>query len=429
MARCYSCLVLTLLGLGYVLLMLLLCYKLPFSQLYSTLHDYDLLYERVESLATENVREATIYFKNLDAQSSKALYRERLQSGNTQFAIGIITVKRKNKKAPQSKSPNYLLHTMALMDKAMKESEYLHSSLPFICNVELEPHNHTDAVDLYTYLPYTERYGNNSLNVPPLTFPKTETTFKSWTKHTSKYNKETFDYAFCLLTAAYLKPKFVILIEDDTIPHKDFPTILEHMIESRLKNHPKFAYLKLYFPPKWQGFAAELPTLFDLVLWGFVMSCFICVCLLLLNKCSFSLGFGRFKIFSKHYYSLPCNLRISANFKSFLFLYLICLLSIWLLGRQNVEAFRRFWRYSYRLQKADGCCTQAQMYPIEFVEALSEYLLSVSVSAHTDLAITDFAAEQSLPTWQVEPNLFFHNGLITSLNGKQKHPEEFMFKQ
>ncbi|KAK3787082.1 hypothetical protein RRG08_018597 [Elysia crispata] len=379
-------------------------------------------------MAAIHMRESSEYFKGLDSQISTALYKERLLSGNIKFVIGVITVKRKYKKSSHSKSPSYLLHSMALIDKTVKWSKYFDSSVPFICNVDLNPNDHKDALNLYAYLPYSERYGNNSFNAPLLTLPNSDSTFKSWTKHASKYNKETVDYSFCLRTAAYLKPNFVILIEDDTIPHIDFPTILEHMIESRLKSLPKYAYLKLYFPPKWQGFAAELSTIFDLALWASIMACIVSLCLLLLSKCGLRFSHDVLMIdFSKYYLSLQCISKIPLKNKAFISLYLVCLITIWLLGRQNVEALRRLWRYFYRLEQANGCCTQAQLYPIDVVEALSEYLLSVPVTTHTDLAISDFAAERDLPAWQVEPNLFFHNGLITSLNGGQKHPEEFMF--
>ncbi|GFO14269.1 transmembrane protein 246-like [Plakobranchus ocellatus] len=409
--------------------MLFLSYILPFSQLYRILHNYDILFKEVEAKTEIRLQEAQDYFKAIDPQVSMTLYKDRLSKGNIQFAFGVVSVKRKPKEFQAShKNPAYLIHTLALVDKVMKESTYFENSVPFVCNVDLNPQEHSDAVGLYTYLPYTERYGNNSLNAPSLTFPDSQVQFKTWKDHKSKYNKETVDYSFCLMTAALLKPKYVILLEDDTVPHSDFPVILEHLIESRLKYHSKYAYLKLYFPPKWQGFALELSTVIDLVLWGFITTSTVYLCLVTICKCRPPFSYEIFVInFSNHCLSLPCKINIPLSGKAFIFFYIICIFTIWLIGRQNIEALRRHWRYFYRLERAEGCCTQAQMYPSEIVDALSRYLLSVVGSTHTDLAISDFAAEEGLPTWQVEPNLFFHHGLHTTLNAKQKHPEEFLF--
>ncbi|RUS87025.1 hypothetical protein EGW08_005263 [Elysia chlorotica] len=202
------------------------------------------------------------------------------------------------------------------------------------------------------------------------------------------------------------------------------------MIESRLKMYPKYAYLKLYFPPKWQGFSTELSRIFDLVLWATIMFSIVSLCLIMLSKSKLSFNHKVPLLDSSNrFISLECKQKVSFNNRAFIFLFLLCFLTIWLLGRQNVESLRRIWRYCYRLEEADDCCTQAQMYPIDIVEALSKYLLLSSGTEHTDFAIEDFAVDEDLPIWQVEPSLFFHNGLITSLNGTQKHPEEFMFRR
>ena len=99
----------------------------------------------------------------------------------------------------------------------------------------------------------------------------------------------------------------------------------------------------------------------------------------------------------------------------------------WFVGRQNINELRRFSVYTYRVLQSDGCCTQAMLYPISSVEPLSHHLVSTFPHIHTDLAIMNYARNQDLPYIQVEPNLFHHTGLITTLQADPKHPEEFIF--
>ncbi|CAL1526167.1 unnamed protein product [Lymnaea stagnalis] len=395
--------------LSYVAVLLLLCCLLPFSQIYSLLHTQDSLFDVVDSANNIRLASAKKYFQNLDENSSLQLYKDRLSQGGIMFAVGIITVKR-TKETKQHESLGYLLQSTSFMDSMLKGNAFFNSSVPFICNVDVFPQAHFDAVNLYPFMPYTERFGSNSLGIADVKIPNSSNLFRDFMNHQSRYHKETFDYTFCLLTAASLNPQFILLIEDDAIPQRDFPTVLEHLINFRLNltshGSQNFGFLKLYFPFKWQGFGFELNKIVDL---------------LSLSVIGASIGCVVFHLSSYRHASSHTKRSV------FVYGFLVTLITCWMIGRQNIIELRRISRHLYRLQSSEGCCTQAMLYPLSVVKPLGQFLAHKHRNHHTDLTIIDFISHNSMPTLQVEPNLFYHIGLYTTLDMGQKNPEEFIF--
>lgn len=390
---------------AYTLFLLALCYHLPFSQLYSHIHSYDDLAKQVETAKDARSAKAKRYFSSLKSQESVSLYNSRLHK-NLTFVFGIITVQR-GKGGTTHDSYGYLLQSASLLDQILKMHPLFNNSVPFICNVDALPGNHQDAISLYKFMPYAERYGLNSLGLAAAIIPDTNTTFAEKVYHPSKYRKESMDYAFCLLSAAALKPQYVILVEEDALAHKDFPLVLKHLLETRLKSSDqKFAFLKLFFPAKWQGFGFEVNRVLDLASMSVVGGSILALVYL----------------FYKVIHRQSCN-KLS---RIFLAGYLITMVSCWLIGRQGVNELRRVSKHFYRLQTSEGCCTQAMLYPIDVVYNLSRYMTSNVASYQTDLAIFDFASLARLRTYQVEPSLFVHVGFHSTLPSPQKHPEEFI---
>ncbi|KAH9489107.1 hypothetical protein Btru_057697 [Bulinus truncatus] len=377
-----------------------------------SVHSYESLVDLVETSSITRLEAARQYFQDLDPEVSIQIYRDRLMKGSIMLAIGIITIKRM-KETDKHESLGYLPPSAAHMDRILKNHAYFNSSVPFICNVDAFPSTHFDAVNLYKLLPYTERYGNNSLGILPLNIPKTNRKFIDLAMHKSKYHKETLDYTFCLLSAAVLNPRYVLLLEEDTIAHEDFPDVLQHLIQFRLnslldQHRKEFGYLKLYFPLKWQGFAFEFTKLVDLFSYT------------VLGTAVVSLGYYLTVFKSASFQNLNSLLSIA---------FCVTLITCLLIGRQNIIELRRLSKHFYRLQSLEGCCTQAMLYPPSTIQPLSEHLVSSASNKHTDLAILDFMYSHSLRTLQVEPNLFFHTGLYTSLELGHKHPEEFIFHE
>ncbi|XP_059161803.1 post-GPI attachment to proteins factor 4-like [Physella acuta] len=382
---------------------------LPFSEVFSHLHGETSMVSHVEHASSLRSQDAQNYLNSIDPKDSLKLYRDRLKLGNITFAIGIITIKRTRESS--NESLGYLLQSAASIDFLMKSNNLFKNSVPFICNVDTYPDMHLDAVTLYKFLPFTKRYGDNSLGLPSITLPHSHTRFVDLITHFSKYEKETFDYAFCLLSAAKLNPQYVILLEEDTLPHKDFPVVLDHILNYRLnikpeKNKTDYLFLKLYYPKKWQGYGFDVCRLLDLLSVS-VLATLMCS---LVHYCALL----------KYKYNHSINRIVLCWFG-------LAVFTCWVLGRQNVSELRRVSKHLYRLQKADGCCTQAMLYPTAGVHNLSAYLVSRKGHVHTDLAIYDYFYLNDKTTYQVEPNLFFHTGLHTTLDLGAKSPEEFIF--
>lgn len=395
----------------YMIVLLVLCYMLPFSQLFRLLHGYNDLFQEVEIATDHRSEEAKQYFSNINPKDSRTLYSNRLKRRNLTFAVGIVTVMRAKENNSQS-SFGYLLQSTSILDRMVKHYPLFNNSVIFVCNVDAFPARHLDAVNLYQFMPYTERYGQNSMGIDLINMPGLDIHFKEITNHKSKYQKETFDYSFCLLSAAALEPQYVILIEDDTIAHRDFPVVLEHLIQIRLNvthehlHTREFAFLKLYFPAKWQGFGFEIVSLLDLVSWSVIGGTLLGLVYLICG------------VRQRHVsYNTTRLLQVT---------FLMAMISCWLVGRQNMNELRRASRHFYRLKSSEECCTQAMLYPIHIVHSLSQFLISGPVYQHTDLLVSDFCYDSGLQAFQVEPNLFLHIGLHTSLDSEQKHPEEFI---
>ena len=82
----------------------------------------------------------------------------------------------------------------------------------------------------------------------------------------------------------------------------------------------------------------------------------------------------------------------------------------------------------YSLNIAPGCCTPAMFYQKWVIPDLLKYLSVANTKYHTDIAIHSFITSQNLTAYQIEPNLFVHIGMYTSIHvNTRKDPQEFIF--
>lgn len=373
---------------------------------FNSLHPANVLFKTVEKSNLNRKSNSLFYFSSIEPSSSLALYKQRLRGGHIDFAIAFITINRADINGKPLKH-GYLLQSVSYLDSMLKKESVLNNSIGFVCNVDAYPSKHSDANYLYPYVPFVERYGNNSLGLKDLCFPHTKRPFKDITSHASIYQKETYDYVFCMQAAAELKPRFILLIEEDTLPHKQFPTFLDHLINFRLKeyNMSNLAFIKLYYPSKWQGFSVRFSEIIDLLSF--------CI---LETTASFFIGKSLFR-----------SLNYVLNDRKFLIVnFILSLCTCYIVGRQNLNELRRISSHFYRMESSESCCTQAMLYPIEVIDQLPLFMISESMSTHTDLIISDFVKEKELSAYQIEPNLFYHTGLHSSLPLEAKHPVEFI---
>ncbi|KAG8130440.1 hypothetical protein E2320_017041 [Naja naja] len=165
------------------------------------------------------------YFERLQNTSEK-LTKEALQPW---LLITIITVQRR----PEL---HYVLQVAAHFHRLLQECgpSCQHHQL-LLCNVETDPSNHQDAKLLAAFFAVVNRYsGQENLDLFP-----------------NRFEKEKQDYTYCLEKSLQLyRPEYVLLVEDDTLPEKEFFPVLHHLLQTRFsKPHLRDAlYIKLYHP-------------------------------------------------------------------------------------------------------------------------------------------------------------------------------------
>lgn len=354
-------------------------------------------------LNDHRLADADLYFSGLP-QKDPDILRLRFKSQlaeNIDVAIGMITVSRLEQEVEfQSGRLGYLTQSAAALHKVTSNS-HLGNKRFFLCNVDAAPEKHTEALVLSRVIPTIQRFSTNA----------------STPKGSDVFQKEKDDYSFCLKQGLALKPKYVMLLEDDVLVNSDTFLTTELILNSYVEyNHKRqdemqpsqpWLFLKLYYPEKWQGYGNEFSKIAELIAIGTLGgSIFAAISLLSrsTNKCFrmfifFVLGAGYFTLL------------------------------VFLVGRPYVHHLRHFSPYFYRVVDAPDCCTQAILYPAAMGHGLADYLDAVySTSAFSvDLAIDKFALQENLKRHLVEPNLVKHIGMLSTVRTYAKSAAEFMF--
>ncbi|XP_046352167.2 post-GPI attachment to proteins factor 4-like [Haliotis rufescens] len=403
-------------SLQFLVLLPLLCYTMPFSLYFKLTTRRADASKQAVLLNRERVKRARGYIENLSTDNSR-YYTSLLEKGNQVFlAVAVLTVNR-----PRSDDGNrtmgYLVQSATALDKFAKSREFMGKTFVFICNVDVKPHSHKDAVDLKRYLPFTERYGSSDFHSRDFHVPNNKTVTYDQMLHEDVYEKETYDYMYCMRVAQSLGPRYILMVEDDAVAHPDLAPVLHYTLGNHfgpntdmIQQNKSFAYLKLYYPQRWQGFAFELIRLLEL--------------------CSISCIGGGFFVFVMYVLTFVVKGRVMVNKlygRYFLMGMLFLMLTAMAVGRQNVLELRRVSKYLYQFRSSPGCCTQAMLYPTHMVRPLVSHLAAAPPGTHTDLIIYNFTRTTGTPAFQLEPNLFYHVGMYTSLKIGNKRPDEFLF--
>ncbi|XP_067681188.1 post-GPI attachment to proteins factor 4-like [Haliotis asinina] len=401
-------------SLQFLVLLPLVCHDMPFSVYFELATGRTQASKQAASLNRDRVRRARHYIEN--TYTDNPVYYTRMPgNGNQLFlAVSIVTVKRAESK-DANQTIEYLIQSAAALDQFAKSVEFMGRTFVFVCNVDLKPLTHKDAVYLKEYLPFTERYGSSNFHSWDFNVPNNNTLTYRQMLHKDVYDKETYDYMYCMQVAKSLGSRYIMMVEDDAVAHKDLAQVLHYTLKNRLgpdadqQQNKSFAYLKLYYPQRWQGFANELTRLLDLLSLGCVGGgCFV----LILYICTFLVR-GRLRVKLYGWY--------------FLIGMVFVMVTAIAVGRQNVLDLRRVSKHLYQFRPSPGCCTQAMLYPSHIVESLVSHLAAAPTGIHTDLSIYNFTRTTGIPAFQLEPNLFYHVGMQTSLQLGNKRPEEFLF--
>lgn len=354
-----------------------LCRNLGYSMYYAAPVDP---YERLNDRNDRRIEEANNIFKNYFATDKYVPLNTQKRVSAIEFALIIVSVQR-------NKNPHYLLQVVARLLPQVK-SDGNRSHL-IVLNMDREPAVNEDAVYLSKFVPVVTR--EKYLHVSKNTF-----------------EKEKQDYVMALEVGLTTGSTYVVVIEDDAMPVPGLLSSLRIILSykmpwSWLRSNSNVAFLKLYYPEKWQGFG--FPEIPEVICITVLMSSFITFVHKKLQNLNHPLILGLLFIIWASY--------------SVLVMYSV--------GRQHLIEIRKLSPFLHTVASAPGCCTPAVLYSRHQARQLVRFLKNSTCSQKypLDFALDDFSNKLNLRRYLVTPNLFTHIGVYSSLHATPKHFREF----
>lgn len=362
-------------------------------------HDNSVRFNKSKSVIQkfdQRHRSGDIRLNSFITRNTRIVTEDRHNGSKVGIAITVVTVTR-NKYQDEKYDPGYLTQTVAafleILNASVNELQMnqlgydLHFS---VCNVDAEPDKHTEVNALPDWVPVLARFKNKSQFGRQEDLP-----------YDSLLEKEKQDYVFCMDKALSQNLSHVLVVEDDAVPREDILPVLELLALNSKHKAPHntgiqpVTFYKLYHPERLLGYISleieRLPELFSL---GFIFSC---VLTSIYSRC----------LIRKH-----CSVHIL-----WLVFFIYSCLVILALGRSNVNEIRRVSKFLYQTTPSPSCCTPAILFTREGAAEVSDYLKTVQCKAKfgKDIAIDKLKHKKHLVTKYIQPNLFKHIGLYSSL--------------
>eukprot|EP00058_Branchiostoma_floridae_P022467 XP_002607957.1 hypothetical protein BRAFLDRAFT_120851 [Branchiostoma floridae] len=328
------------------------------------------------------------------SQSTRPSHILHDADAKAKLAIGIVTVNRQVYIREGSLyHPGYILQSVAAI---LREDPSKKTPL-VICDVDLDPPSHSDAVLLSGIVPVRSRYLNETI-APP-------------SEMTDVFKKEKEDYIYCLKQVLSFNSEFILMLQDDALATPGALDTLNHIIRTKIeKKYRGFelidsnftkTFFKLFTPTYMQNdFHTTKPRrifvhLLELVGMGIVGGTIITLLHSRLRKISRSYALIRVFFLG----SVAC-----------------CGLAAWAVSRVHLMEWRRISKYFYIMFQADGCCMPAILYSRDTAINFLEYLETTrNSSIPIDLEMDELVEAHGYESFAVEPNLFSHIGMFVIL--------------
>lgn len=300
------------------------------------------------------------------------------------FAIVVVSVHRRS-------NPHYLLQTASRLMLEVKRDRG--NSEIVIFNAERNPELNYDVNFLSRFVKVLNR-----------SFPLVSDDI---------FAKEKQDYMEALQAGLQLNSRYVLVVQDDALSVSEILWKLRYILKWKMpwkwlkSGSQSWAFLKLYYPEKWQGFGnPEVP---ELILIG-VLGTF---CFTKVRKTVFKTQ--RNHVGNKLWW-LWC---VSGSLYFVLVAYTV--------GRAHWIEMRKILPLFYSVSTAPGCCIPAVLFPADNARDLVQFLNRTNCRKGypIDFALDDFVKKNGLKGLLVSPNLFSHIGFHSSLHSFDKNPEEF----
>ena len=309
-----------------------------------------------------------------------------------ELSVGVVTVSRM-----------FDRHVLGYLTQVMHHlhREALHTNTCLsICNVHAGPGNHSEANALSPYFHSYVRFPVQSASHVIM----------------DVFEREKEDYSFCLERLLEHNTDKILLLEDDAVPINNFFSVLLDTLSALTERDPNWGYVKMFYPPRWQGFSFELSSVKELCIIGIlgaVLFIQIYVVIAWIRKPEH--GFLHKLLCRETVVALVCG-----------FVYATCIAMC--VGHQNILHMYRDLGYYYTVPAPD-CCSPAILYKRNVTEMLVEHFRNTQCNPHypLDKALDSFRLSHGIDAYLTEPSLVWHIGLVSTLKGISRHLEEYLY--
>lgn len=392
-------------------IIILMTRNVPYTPSSRLFLGYETKLQIVERLHAQREKIAMDYFKH-----QKEVYQHEIPS-EVDVAVVIVTMKR------EQNNSDYVVHTAAYMDKALRADRHFNTTFMFVCNVDNHPERHTGATHVAKYLPYIQKVASkNNLGISePIAIPE----IRPSDQIEKRRWQEIGDYVFCLNASMIFKPKFVLVLEDDVIPSDYTLSTLYYTLKHRLavldqepeRPRKPFTYLRLFYLLREEGFIS-IVAFGDLFKHG-CLECIVGIFELLGLMCVFTVPLYLWQVGLN---AVSTDVRVNVKVMR------VCAVTVMVISlvasRNGMMEIRRVSPQLYYLGHGRLSITSAVLYPSYIVPDLVQHLQQ-NTDRHKDLELYKFSVQTGRKGYQLEPNIFSHIGVWSSLRG-QRPIDEFI---
>ncbi|XP_067656394.1 post-GPI attachment to proteins factor 4-like [Haliotis asinina] len=346
--------------------------------------------QEVKRLRRENderlVKNGPIVQMYAEASSKSNTSAPLLYSENIDVGITVVTVSR-NRQPKGGYRPRHLTQILGrLVDLINITNTELKYGI-FLCNVDGHPDSYLEAVSLNTTFTTFQKYKHNQTKVADI------------------FEKEKMDYIYCIEETLKRNASNVFMIEDDSYPHKDLFPVLEKVIaySEETQNTNNEIFIKFYHPERLLGYwslqVERIPEMLAVgALFGSMLIALVSLCLFTESDCDIRLLW----ILSVMYFSMVA----------------------FAIGRVNLIELRRLSVHLYQLTPSASCCTQAMFFPQTGAKIIVKHLKEVTCEKGygKDIALEEIRRRGHYKALMVQPNLFIHTGIFSTLRGGRVNP-------
>ncbi|XP_054460063.1 transmembrane protein 246 [Anoplopoma fimbria] len=375
---------LVLAAITFCVVLPLCCHRLLYSYYFIRSMYLDSMSEEVLQESLDRGEDALRFWKSASTASAVSSRFSDVVK-HPELLVTVVTARRN-----EGRDFHYLLQVMRQLSGVLGGCGERRCAEVLVCDVESGSHENQDAKLLEANFRVIRRS------------PREQ---QRDSERVNTFEREKRDYVFCLRKGWELvKPKNVVVLEDDALPKQDFFTVVKDLLSRRFSLQT--LYIKLYHPERLQRYWNPEPyRILEWVGLGVVGATALLLTFPYWNPCSFSF-------------------KLSANHLLFFTVYFMAASE--LLGRHYLLELRRLSPQLYAVSPATECCTPAMLFPGNSSLRVAEYLDgSFCVKGNAkDMVLYQMA--RTIPgesSYSVEPNLITHIGAYSSVRANPPRPK------